>query len=42
MVSRHDGLLHEMLDHELSPELIRRVVIDFIIAAGDTVSANKK
>lgn len=36
-----DGILRAMLDLNLSTDLIHRIVVDFIIAAGDTVCENQ-
>lgn len=36
--TNHNGILHDMLDAKIPIKMIYRIAIDFIIAAGDTVS----
>lgn len=33
-----DGLINLLIEENLKPEIIKRIIVDFVIAAGDTVS----
>ena len=36
------GIIHYMLERKLEPNLIERIIVDFILAAGDTVHIYRK